>query len=64
MGQPSISVTKVLANLGMVQARCGCKPGREADGWQEVRSDRCEQAEWQQIITAVRRTVLTLTRGA
>jgi hypothetical protein len=25
--------------------RCGCEPGRDADGWQETRSSACEQAE-------------------
>lgn len=45
MDQPSIPITKILANLGMAQARCGCKPGREADGWQEKRSTTCVQAE-------------------
>lgn len=66
MGQPSISVTKVLADLGVAQARCGCKPGRESDGWREVRSATCVQAEldaWPDLDT-IRSIYIDMARGA
>jgi hypothetical protein len=66
MDQPSAFVTKVLSNLGLTQAPCGCKPGREVNGWQEVRSGACIQAEldaWPRP-ELVRSLFIDMARGA
>ena len=39
---------------------CGCTPGTHDDGWQEVRSERCQQDErdaWGRAMDVARRLV-------
>lgn len=45
----------------LMMAKCGCRPGTEENGWQEVRSQACIDAEmdsWRRMLDRAERAGL------